>query len=79
MAKITLNHAGVRDLLRSDDVRRDLEDRARRIAEAAGDGFAYSATVGHSRALAMVWADTPQAVAAEARDHVLITAIDQGR
>lgn len=76
---IRLDSAAMRDLLRSDEVRDDLERRARRIAAAAGPGMAASSTRGHHRALAMVWTDTPEAMRAEATDRRLTRAIDVGR
>ena len=81
MAKvdIELDSAGMAELLRSDDVRRDLDERARRIAAAAGPGMRSSSTRGHSRAIAMVWTDTPAAMRAEATSRKLTRAIDAGR
>lgn len=77
--KIKMNHAGVRTILRSDEVENELRRRAAAIAERAGEGFAYSSTRGNKRALAMVWADTPAARRAEAGARVLTKAIDAGR
>lgn len=77
--RITLNAAAVRDLLRSEDVRRDLAERAAAIAAAAGPGMAHSSTIGRHRALAMAWTGTPAAMVAEARDRKLTRAIDAGR
>lgn len=76
---IKLNRAGMKELLRSEEVRRDLERRARNIAVSAGDGMGHSSTIGRKRALAMVWTDTPEAMVAEARTRKLTRAIDAGR
>lgn len=76
---VKLVSKGMRDLLRSDEVRSDLAERARRIAAAAGPGMAYSSTIGRRRALAMVWTDTPEAMVAEAHGRDLTRAIDAGR
>lgn len=70
---------GMRDLLRSDEIRRDLEERAKRIAAAAGEGMESSTTIGRTRALAMVWTETVEAMVAEATDRKLTRAIDAGR
>lgn len=75
--RIRLNSAGVRDLLRS--LEPDLAARAARIARAAGPGFESSSTSGRNRALAQVWAETPEAMRAEAKDRALTRAIDAGR
>jgi hypothetical protein len=70
---------GMRELLRSDEVRRDLEKRAKRIAAAAGPGHESSSTIGRTRALAMVWTDTPEAMHAEAINRALTRAVDAAR
>lgn len=77
--RIELDSAGMRELLRSDGVRRDLERRARNIAVAAGPGMESASMKGHDRALAMVWTETPEAMAAEAYDRKLTRSVDAGR
>jgi hypothetical protein len=77
--RIKLNPAGMREMLRSDGVRRDLERRAGRIAQAAGRGMESSSSSGRNRALAMVWTETPEARAAEAANRKLTRSIDAGR
>ena len=77
--RLKLDRRGMRDLLRSEDVRRDLEARAQRVAAAAGPGHGYSSEVGHSRALAMVWTDDIPAMINEARHATLTSAIDAAR
>lgn len=76
---IKINSAGARAILRSPEVLADLSGRAARIARAAGPGNSHSSTVGHSRALAMVWTSTADARANEARHNTLTRAIDAGR
>jgi hypothetical protein len=76
---IKLVSVNMRELLRSDEVRNDLERRARNIAQAAGKGMEYSSTTGRNRALAMVWTETPEAMAAEAYTRKLTRSIDAGR
>jgi hypothetical protein len=78
-AEIKLVSVNMRELLRSDEVRNDLERRARNIAQAAGRGMEYSSTSGRNRALAMVWTETPEAMAAEAYLRKLTRSIDAGR
>jgi len=77
--QIKLNSAGVREMLRSPGVRADLDSRARRIAAQAGPGMSAASSIGRRRALAMVWTDTPDAMAAEATSRALTRAIDAGR
>lgn len=79
VVKIVLNRKGVRELLRSQEVLADLEDRANRIASSAGDGHAVSAEVGTVRARASVRTDTLEAAKAEAETRDLTRAIDAGR
>ena len=76
---VRLNSAGVKALLRSPEVLADLEERARRIARAAGPGFESEGQIGQSRARAAVWTDTFEAMHAEATSRVLTRAIDAGR
>lgn len=77
--KIVLNRAAVRNLLRSEPVRKDLEKRADRIAAAAGLGFESDSRVGQNRARAEVRAATLNAKGAEARERRLTKALDAGR
>lgn len=80
--RIQLNRAGVRQLLRSEEVQADLLRRAEQIAAAAGGeaaGFETSVVVGRNRARASVITATAEAMVAEARDRTLTRAIDAGR
>lgn len=77
--RIVLNHAGVRELLRSPEVQRDLERRAQNIAAAAGEGMEVSTERGATRARATVITATFEARYREATDRALTRAIDAGR
>jgi hypothetical protein len=77
--KVVMNRAGVAALLKSPEVLHDLEGRAERIANAAGEGFDTHAEVGLHRARAAVVTGTPAAVEANARTHALTRALDAGR
>lgn len=77
--RIVLNRKGVRDLLRSPQVKADLERRAKAIAAAAGPGHAVDSETGRNRARAAVFTDDPAAMAAEAKNHQLLLSIDAGR
>lgn len=77
--RIKLNRTGMRALLRSPEMVKDLEERAARIAAAAGPGHAYQAKAGSRRALASVWTTDQAAREAEATNRNLSRAIDAGR
>lgn len=77
--RIVLNRQGVRDLLRSHEVSADLERRAKRIANAAGDGMEVEATTGRNRARVSVRTATTEAILAEAKERTLTKSLDAGR
>lgn len=77
--ELELNRREVGRILRSEEVRADLAARAARIAAAAGPGHASSSIIGRTRALAMVWTDTPEAMVGEARRQTLTRAVDAAR
>ena len=77
--KIKLNSGGVRSLLRSAEVKADLDARARRIAATAGQGMVATSTIGRKRALAMVRTASTDAMVREATSRDLTRAIDAGR
>lgn len=77
--KVVLNRSGIRQLLRSDEVRRDLERRAQLIATAAGPGHEVDSAVGQNRARASVRTDTIEAMVDEATNRTLTRAFDAGR
>lgn len=77
--RIVVNHAAVRELLRSPAVLKNLEERARRIAAQAGEGMEVGTYIGPNRARATVITATVEARLAEARDRALTRAIDAGR
>lgn len=74
-----LDSKGIRDILRSEDVRKDLHARAQRIAASAGPGMVAASTIGRRRALARVYTGTTEARLAEAKGRKLTRAIDAGR
>ncbi len=77
--RIVLNRKGVRDILRSRDVQRDLERRAGAIASAAGPGHEVDSEVGRNRVRVSVRTDTIDAMIDEATNHNLTRALDAGR
>jgi hypothetical protein len=79
VARIVLNRKGVAELLRHPAIVADLDERAKKIAAAAGPGMESEAQAGRKRALALVWTGTREAREAEARNRSLTRAIDAGR
>lgn len=77
--RIVLNRRGVRELLRSPEILRDLERRANNIARAAGPGHEVDSAIGRNRARAAVFTDTFEAAHNEATSRSLTRAIDAGR
>lgn len=79
LIRIELNRDGIRELLKSNEVRADLQARAERIAAAAGPGFIADSTVGPNRARASAGTSDMDSMLAEAHDRALTRAIDAGR
>jgi hypothetical protein len=80
MPKIKLNNAAFRELRTSEAVQADLAERAKRIADAAGEGFEVGdGEAARNRARASVVAVTAQAQAENARNNTLLRALDAGR
>lgn len=81
--RVTLNHSEIRRMLRGEPpyggVLEDLRERAERVAARAGPGFEADTYVGRNRARGGVITATAEAMAAEARDHVLLRALDAAR
>lgn len=77
--RIVLNKSAIAGILRSGEVRRDLERRAENIARAAGPGHRVDSEVGRNRARAAVITESFEAMRKEARNRNLTRAIDAGR
>lgn len=75
---IKVNSAGVRELLKSDDFRYDMLQRAKAIADTAGEGYIAVAAVGFDRAYGIVRTDTPEARLDEAQNHTLLRSLHAG-
>lgn len=77
--RVQVNGRGIRELLRSREIQRDLQRRAEAIADAAGPGHRTELQVGRARARAEVATDTFEAMYDEATNRTLTRALDAGR
>lgn len=76
---VKLNSREIDKLLKGPGVQRELKKRVDRASAAAGPGYESSVTVGNTRALGKVSAETPQAARDNARNHTLMRVRDQLR
>ena len=79
ITKIKINSDAVAKLLRSEEVRADLEARGARIAAAAGEGVEAETLQGRDRVSVIVSTRTTEARRNEAEDRSLTRALDAGR
>lgn len=81
MAKpnVKLNSREIDKLLKGPQLQKELKRRVDSAAKAAGPGYEGSVTVGSTRALGKVSAETPQAARDNARNHTLMRVRDQLR
>lgn len=82
--KVRIEHLsdGYKQVLTSDELKRELERRTKAIADAAGDGFeasVFEGKFGGGRWVGMVEAKTSKARRAEAEDKALSKAIGAGK
>lgn len=80
--RIEWNIKAFRELRTDPAIVADIQSRAERIAETAGDGFEASVRIakgGRGRAIASARTATPEAMKAESDDMALTSAIDAGR
>lgn len=73
--KIVLNRRGVRQLLRSKEMKNICAERAEQIARRCGEGYESDAYTGKNRVNAAVYADTYQAKADNARNNTILKAL----
>lgn len=77
--RVRIHSKAARDLLRSADVRKDLYQRARRVAAVAGPGMFSEVETGPNRARAEVRTGTQAARKREAEGKVLRRALEAAR
>ena len=73
--RVQLNHAGVRELLRSPEMLAECKRHADAIAARAGEGFEVRAEVGRNRVRATVETVTTEARVRQATEHTLERAL----
>ncbi|CYW67280.1 hypothetical protein [Streptococcus suis] len=74
--KFKLNRAGVRELLKSPEMQAVLTDKANAIRNRAGNGYGSNVYVGVTRANAMVYTDTIQAIRDNLKNNTLSKAVE---
>lgn len=79
--RVKWNYPGMGTILKSADMRAELERHARAIAAEAGGSPDYltDSSIGRNRARASVRTATVAAAKAETTEHVLLRALDAGR
>ncbi len=73
--KIELNSAGIRELLRSDEMKTMLEAEARNRAAGLGSGYEVNTYTGRNRANAEITAETYAAKKENLKNNTLLRAI----
>lgn len=76
---VQLNSKALEALLKGPAVQKELKRRVDAAAKAAGPGYEGTVTVGSTRALGKVSAETPQAARDNAKNHTLMRVRDQLR
>lgn len=73
--KVALNGAGVRELLKSEEMAAVCEEHAKAIQGRCRDGYLSDCYVGKNRVNAMVWAETLQAKKDNLKNNTLLKAL----
>lgn len=77
--RIVLNRKGVRELLKSPEMRAMLNERAQNIKARLGDGYKADTYVGSNRVNAMVWASTRKTIKDDLDNNTIIKAMGSER
>lgn len=73
--KIKLNRAGVRELLRSDEMKGHLTEIAEAVRDRAGDGYTVTSHTGKNRANASVFAESFEAKRDNMKNNTLLRSL----
>lgn len=75
LIKLELNRDGVRELLRSNEIREAVSESAEKIRGRCGDGYETDTFTGRNRVNASVYADTPKAKRDNPKNNTLLKAM----
>lgn len=75
--RIELNRAGVRELLKSDEMQAICKEQAGKIQRRAGTGYVSDTFVGKNRCNASVWPESPEAKRDNLKHNALLKAVGQ--
>lgn len=70
-----LNRAGVRELMRSQEMQNLLQEKASQIRGRCGDGYEQDMVVGKNRVNVMVWAESAQAKQENSQNNTILKAV----
>lgn len=73
--KVVLNSAGIRELLRSEEMQKLLGERAGAVVERCGSGYESDIHVGKNRANAMITAKTAAAKADNLKNDTILRSL----
>lgn len=73
--RIELNRAGVRELLRSQEMAAGLEGLAAGIASRCGEGYGYDTKLMPTRVIASVYPETPEAVRDNSQNNTILRSL----
>lgn len=73
--KLELNSSGVRELLRSDEMKRICEEEAEKVVSKLGDGYVVSSYTGKSRVNASIMATSWEAYYGNLKNNTVLKAL----
>lgn len=76
--RITLDSAGVRSLLKSEEVQQACQKQASDIMARTGGGYKSEAHISDQRVIVNVWADSPKARRDNAKSNTLLKSLRKG-
>lgn len=71
--KIELNSRGIRDLLKSSEMRSGIEQISQSIASSCGDGYSHDTKDMGSRVIASVYAESSEAIKDNLENNTILT------
>lgn len=74
-AEVVLNRSGVRELLRSPEMKAVVTEHADAVLKRCGNGYERDAYTGRNRVNAMVWASSGKARRENAKENTLLKAL----